>query len=277
MPLNSVKVGNFYIHSVSDGYMIFQRDAFFPNLPIESWKPYPSYSDPKFEMNIGSFVIEGADKTILVDTGLGKLNHHIEQPMRETLLSELEAFSIKPTDIDIVFLTHLHLDHVGTNMTRDNGVWKQTYPKAQYMVGKSDWEMFSRMINNPSFKYLEEQVQPLLSNGSLYLFEGEIPLTEGVVTIPTPGHTPGHTSLLIESDGAKAVIMGDTVHIPPQVEQISWSPDPDRDKALSAETRSDLMDFIEKEHALIISGHFPKPGFGEIIQVGSTRSYRPIT
>ncbi len=277
MPLNSVKVGNFYIHSVSDGYMIFQRDAFFPNLPIESWKPYPSYSDPKFEMNIGSFVIEGADKTIIVDTGLGKLNHHIEQPMRETLLSELEAFSIKPTDIDIVFLTHLHLDHVGTNMTRDNGVWKQTFPKAQYMVGKSDWEMFSRMINNPSFKYLEEQVQPLLSNGSLYLFEGEIALTEGVVTIPTPGHTPGHTSLLIESDGAKAVIMGDTVHIPPQVEQISWSPDPDRDKALSAETRSDLMNFIEKEQALIVSGHFPKPGFGEIIKVGSTRSYRPIT
>ena len=179
-------------------------------------------------------------------------------------------------DIDIVFLTHLNLDHVDTNMTRNNEVWKQTFPNPQHMVRKSDWEVFSHMINKPASNYLEEQVQPLLSSGNLYLFEGEISLTEGVVTIPTPGHAPGHTSLLIDSDGAKAVIVGDAVHIPPQVEQTSWSPDPDRDKKLTAETRSDLINFTEKEHALIASGHFPKPDFEEIIKVGSKRSYRPI-
>ena len=277
MPINSTKVGNFDIYSVSDGYMIFQRDIFFPELTMKAWEQYPSYSLPEFEMNIGSFVIKGGEKTILVDTGLGKLDHHIEQPVRETLLSEVEAFELRPDDIDIVFLTHLHLDHVGTNMTKENGVWKQTFPNATYMVAKSDWEMFNQMADKPAFQYIKEQVQPLLSNGNLDLFEGETSLTDGGTTIPTPGHTPGHTSLLLESEGETAVIIGDAAHIPPQVEQSSWSPSPDRDKTLSAKTRSSLMDFIEKENALIASGHFPKPGFGKIIKIDSRRSYKPIT
>jgi len=115
-------------------------------------------------------------------------------------------FQSGPVDIDIVFLTHLNLDHVDTNMTKDNEVWKQTFPKTQHMVRKSDWEVFSHMINKPASNYLEEQVQPLLSSGNLYLLEGEISLTEWVVTIPTPGHAPGHTSLLIDSDGAKQLL-----------------------------------------------------------------------
>lgn len=276
MPINLAKVGEFNIYSISDGYMIFDKDTFFSELSVESWKPYPSYQAPKFEMNIGSFVIIGADKTILVDTGLGKLDHRIEQPVRETLLSELESLAINKNDIDIVFMTHLHLDHVGTNMTEENGLWRKTFPKAQYMANKSDWELFSRMINKPAFKYIEEQIQPLLSSGDLHLFEGEISLTEGVVTFPTPGHTPGHTSLLVESEGHKAVIIGDAAHIPPQVEQPSWSPSPDLDKNLSAHTRSNLMNFIEKQNALIASGHFPKPGFGKIINLGSSRTYEPL-
>ena len=85
--MNSAKVGNFEIYSISDGYMIFQRDLFFPELSSAEWSPYPSYSLPEFEMNIGSFVIHGPDKTILVDTGLGKLDHHIEQPVQQKLLS----------------------------------------------------------------------------------------------------------------------------------------------------------------------------------------------
>ena len=274
--MNSAKVGNFEIYSISDGYMIFQRDLFFPELSSAEWSPYPSYSLPEFEMNIGSFVIHGPDKTILVDTGLGKLDHHIEQPVQQTLLSELEALKLRPDDIDIVFLTHLHLDHVGTNMTKENGVWKQTFPNAMYMVGRSDWEMFGRMVDKPGFQYIKEQVQPLLSSGSLHLIEGEITVTKGVTTIPTPGHTPGHTSLLIESEGEIAVIIGDAAHVPPQVEQTSWSPSPDRDKKLSAETRASLMDLIERKKALIASGHFPKPGFGKIVKINSRRSYKPL-
>ena len=74
-----------------------------------------------------------------------------------------------------------------------------------------------------------------------------------------------------------AVIVGDAAHIPPQVEQPSWSPAPDRDKKLSAMTRESLMDLIERENALIASGHFPKPGFGEIIKINSRRYYKPLT
>lgn len=153
--------------------MIFQREDFSPTVAKESWRQYPAYSNPKFEMNIGSCVIKGNSKTRLVDTGLEKLDHGIDQPVRETLLSELDAFNIIPNDIDIVFLTHLHMDHVGTSMVKDNGVWKPTFPNARYIVGKSDWEMFSGLLNKPTFKYLKEHIQPLLSNGTLDFFGGK--------------------------------------------------------------------------------------------------------
>ena len=65
------------------------------------------------------------------------------------------------------------MDHVGTSMVKDNGVWKPTFPNARYIVGKSDWEMFSGLLNKPTFKYLKEHIQPLLSNGTLDFFGGK--------------------------------------------------------------------------------------------------------
>ena len=275
--MNSVLLGDTTIFSVSDGRMIFDKSQFFSDIDHENWGDYSEYQGPHFEMNVGSFIIKTKKNVVLVDTGLGKLDHKIEQPERETLVNEIRSAGFSLSDFNIVFMTHLHLDHVGTNMTKTPEGWKPTFPNARYMVSKNDWSYFSRLAERKRFEYLNEQIQPLLDSGALDLFDGESKVTNEITTLPTPGHTPGHSSLLISSKGEKVVILGDAAHIPPQTHETDWSPSPDHDKKLSAKSRNMVMDFIEKENALLASGHFPSPGFGNLVRVNSKRLFVPAS
>lgn len=270
-------VGKTSIYPVSDGRMLFSRDSFFNTLSEKDWVDFPEYSNSQFEMNVGSFIIKTDDQTVLVDTGLGKLDHHIEQTTKETLLPEIAQAGFRPEDFDTVFITHLHLDHVGTNMIKTPTGWQPTFPNARYLVSKNDWSLFSKNINADAFAYLREQIHPLFDNGCLDLFDEDTKLCDEITTLPTPGHTPGHTSLIISSQGEKAIILGDAAHIPPQVEKTHWSPAPDRDKKLSAKSRDMVMQMIEKEHALLASGHFPSPGLGNLVRVRSKRVFIPLS
>ena len=275
--IKDIKVGDTVIYSVSDGDLTFEKNVFFNAQSEEDWKPYSDYHDSKIGMNVGSFIIHTDSRTVLVDTGLGKLDHHLEQTARETLIGEIDAAGFQPQNIATVFLTHMHMDHVGTNMTETDHGWVPTFPNARYVVSKADWTLFGSRVNTRPFAYLKEQIQPLIDADVLDLIEGEINITDEITTLPTPGHTPGHTSLLISSAGEKAVIVGDAAHVPPQIEETHWSPAPDRDKDKSSESRSMMMDLIEKEHALVASGHFPSPGFGNIVRVNSRRKFIPVS
>ena len=275
--IKDIKVGNTVIYSVSDGDLTFEKNVFFNAQSEEDWKPYSDYHDSKIGMNVGSFIIHTDSRTVLVDTGLGKLDHHLEQTARETLIGEIDAAGFQPQNIDTVFLTHMHMDHVGTNMTETDHGWVPTFPNARYVVSKADWTLFGSRVNTRPFAYLKEQIQPLIDADVLDLIEGEINITDEITTLPPPGHTPGHPSLLISSAGEQADIVGDAAHVPPQIEETHWSPAPDRDKDKSSESRSMMMDLIEKEHALVASGHFPSPGFGNIVRVNSRRKFIPVS
>lgn len=275
--MNYVVIGEVEIYSVSDGKLRFPKNEFFADLEESDWKPYKDYAKKTIDLNVGSFIIKTKSKNILVDTGLGKLDHGILQLEKETLISDMYRSGFSVQDIDIVFMTHLHLDHVGTNMTLTKEGWKPTFPNAKYFVSNKDWKLFSKLINTENFKYIKEQVNPLIELNLLDKFDEEISLTKEVTTFPTPGHTPGHTSVLISSKNEKAIITGDAIHIPIQSGNIHWSPSPDRDKKLSAKSRDKLISYIEKEQALIAAGHFAFPGFGKIIKVNSKRTYFPIT
>ena len=275
--MNNYLLGDVEIISVSDGGLVFEASEFFNTVPQEEWDPYPEYSDGRIYMNVGSFILKSSGKTILVDTGLGKLNHHLNQTIKQTLLSDIQKSGISTFDIDMVFMTHLHTDHVGTNMTNSVDGWKPTFENAKYMVHQKDWDLFGARINTEPFEYLKEQVYPLLELGLLNFFSTDINLTDEVSTFETPGHTPGHTSLLIRSRGEMAMILGDALHVPPQVQETHWSPRADRNKTLSTQSRERVVKLLENDNGLIVSGHFPKPGFGRIqINKSKRRIYKPL-
>ncbi len=275
--MNKITIGKTELYPVSDGTIRVRKKEFFGDLHESDWNPYKEYSSQFINLNIGSFIIKTESGTILIDTGLGKLDHGTHQLKKETLISEMDKSGFSVTDIDIVFMTHLHWDHVGTNMTLTKGEWAPTFPNAKYFVSNKDWKLFSRLLDTKSFEYIKEQVNPLIDLGLLNRFENEISLTSEIRTISTPGHTPGHTSVLISSNSEKAIITGDAIHIPLQFNHPDWTPSIDRDKILSTQSRQMIINYIEKEHALIAAGHFPFPGFGNIIKVNSKKTYIPIS
>ena len=237
MPDYITRVGNVEILALSDGSIRFTPADFFPTIPAENWDPYREYFTPEGEMimNLGCFLLRSEGKTILIDTGLGIDTGHLETLDKGKLLDDFNAKGVSRDEVDIVGITHLHIDHVGWNFLYDDdgseegseversGDPQATFANARYWVANADWRVFTRgaLRKRP---YIPAQVLPLQDQGILELFEGEQQLTGEVSTLPTPGHTPGHTSFLVASQGERAVITGDAIHSRAQTQETHWSP-----------------------------------------------------
>ena len=295
MPNYTTRVGNVEILALSDGSIRFTPSDFFPTIPEESWDPYRGDLTPEGEMimNLGCFLLRSEGKTLLIDTGLGIDTGHLETLDKGKLLTDMQAKGINRDEVDIVGITHLHIDHVGWNFlygdesgmgesqsspaseVERSGEARPTFANARYWVNNADWRVFTRgaLRKRP---YIPAQVLPLQEQGILELFEGEQPITGEVSTLPTPGHTPGHTSFLISSQGERAVITGDAIHTRAQAQETHWSPRADSKPDVSAESRKDLLERIERDNAMLISGHFPSTGFGTLVRVEGRRYWQAI-
>ena len=108
------------------------------------------------------------------------------------------------------------------------------------------------------------------------LIEGEYAVTDELTTIETPGHTPGHISIVIVSAGQRGFILGDVAHSPSQAQHRDWNPGFDVDGVTSRRTRHTVLDRLESEGSLVSSGHFPDPGFGRFVRADGRRLWRGI-
>jgi len=274
-----VTVGNAEIVSLSDGRMRYQIRSFFPSVLHQAWEPFGDDVTPDgmFELNIGSYLIRSEGKTVLIDTGVGESGQGFPDGAFGGLLPDLGSKGFAPSEVDVVFMSHLHADHIGWNFRQGpGGALEPTFPNARYMAPKADWDTYTRRAGMKMFAHLQEQVMPLMDLGVLDLVEGECALTSEVTTLPTPGHTPGHMSLLVSSNGERAVIVGDAIHVPPQITEPDWSPRPDVDPIRSKETRHALVDQAEQDGALLAAGHFPSPGFGRVVRLKGRRYWQGL-
>ena len=261
-----VIVGNIEIVSVSDGQGDMSPADVFPTSDIDIWRS--EYGDllddaglihPRF----GSFAFSSGGNMVLVDTGLGGAD--------ATLLAQLSESGVERDSIDLVVLTHIHPDHVGWNMS--DGA--PTFPNARYLVSKTDWDYWTQPEVRAQAPHVDAQMMPLEGLNVLDLIDGEYNVTDEVKTLPTPGHTPGHISLVISSAGESAFILGDVAHSPAQAQYTDWSPGFDVDPDLARETRNAVLDSLEGDGTLVASGHFPQPGFGRFVRSGERRIWQP--
>ncbi len=278
MAKNEITVGNVEIVAVSDGYIGLPIKEFMPTVPDGDWEPYLDQlrADRVLVTNIGSFVLRSDGKTALVDTGLGPGPNTFAEAESGRLLKEMEASGVRPDEVDMVLITHLHRDHVGTNFVLDGDAYRPAFPNARYWLPRADWELFTRRAGMSAFAYIREQVIPLEERAILEFIEGEQALTSNITALPTPGHTVGHTSFLVSSQGEHAVIVGDALHMPAQVERTEWSPRADSDPKQSAESRRSLVERVESQGARMLSGHFPAPGFGRIVRARGRRYWQAL-
>ncbi len=278
MASHIVRVGNVEIMALSDGTLEFDLCNFFPTIPEEEWQPYESHlTEHKVRFNLGSYLIRSAGRTILVDTGLGPKPAETPDVPWGQLLHDFQARGVRPDDVDMVVMTHLHRDHVGWNVQTRDGKYVPTFPRARYWMSAKDWEACHQPDVQPArFPNAPTCVWPLAELGLVELMQGEHSLTRELTAVPTPGHTPGHMSLLITSNGERALVLGDAAHSPVQVHEPDWVSRADMDPDLTRQTRRALLDRLEREALLVAAGHFPAPGFGKIVRLQGRRFWQGL-
>jgi glyoxylase-like metal-dependent hydrolase (beta-lactamase superfamily II) len=275
MPVERVSVGSVEIASVSDGGMRGTPWFFFSGVPPELSTAAlgDDLQDGTFELNFGSFLVRTSGKTVLIDTGAGTKH----APKGGTLLKNLEAIGVRPEDVDIVVNTHLHVDHVGWNCVERDGAFVPTFPKAEYWIAQKEWDYWTdpEVLAEEGAGHLTTDVVPLKDCPQLRLVDGEAAITAELSLLPTPGHTPGHSSLAVSSGGEQAIILGDVAHHPLHLVRI-WIAAVDELPRLSRRTKRALVERMIKEQVLVAAGHFGSGSFGRFVMNDGQRAWTPL-
>jgi glyoxylase-like metal-dependent hydrolase (beta-lactamase superfamily II) len=223
--------------------------------------PHFATEEGRLKMSIHSLVVETPTRRIVVDTGLGNDKQGRGVPVwnnRSTpFLETMTEAGFPPESIDTVLCTHLHVDHVGWNTKLVDGKWVPTFPKARYLFGKTEYQYWRDDTAEPDkVAVFNDSVKPVVDAGQAELIASDHRLCEEVSVIPTPGHSPGHMSVLIESGGEQGLLSGDVAHHPCQMAHLDWSSTVDTDEAQSAATRRELFGRFADTPTLLIGGHF---------------------
>ena len=173
-----------------------------------------------------------------------------------------EALGTPLESIDVVLCTHLHMDHVGWNMREINGESVPTFPNARYLFSKAEIEQSSADSENYDPTVMEPSVQPIIDLGLADFVESDYEITPEVRLLSTPGHTPGHVSVLISSEGEEALITGDMTHSPIQFAEPSLCSSFDWDTDMSTATRERVIERFVNSETLFLGTHFAPPTSG---------------
>jgi glyoxylase-like metal-dependent hydrolase (beta-lactamase superfamily II) len=279
MAKNVIRVGNVEIMALSDGMLEFDLCNFFPTIPEDNWHQYESLltEEHKVRFNLGSYLIRSDGRTILVDTGLGPRPVDTPDVPWGQLMHDFQANGVRPADVDMVVMTHLHRDHVGWNLSPQGERSVPTFPNARYWMSAKDWDVCHQPdIQRERFPNAPTCVWPLAELGLVELMHGEHSITRDLTAVPTPGHTPGHVSILITSGGERALVLGDAAHNPVQIQEPDWVSRADMDPDLTRQTRRALVDRLEREEIIVAAGHFQAPGFGRIVRLQGRRYWQGI-
>src|SRR3954454_8790945 len=224
--------------------------------------PHFANEEGRLKMSIHSLVLETPSRRIVVDTGLGNDKEGRNVPTwnnrKGPFLETLTEAGFAPDSIDTVLCTHLHVDHVGWNTKLVGGQWMPTFAKARYVFGKTEYEYWRDHGHEESDKLavFEDSVKPIADAGSADLVASDHRLTDEITLIPTPGHSPGHMSIHIQSEGQHGLLTGDVAHHPCQMAHLDWSSTADSDPKQSATTRRELFARFADTPTLVIGGHF---------------------
>lgn len=232
---------------------------------------------------VQAFAIEAGGLRLLVDPGVGDDKPRPEIPawsgMRSGSLDRLKAIGFGPDAVDIVLLTHLHLDHVGW-LTRlgGDGQWIPTFWRARHLFVDREldhWLGRPAGSSPDAIAAIDDSVRPVVDAGLVERVGPATIVASGVSLLPSHGHTPGHVSVLIESADRSAIITGDAIHHPVQLAHPEWGSASDSDPTAAYNSRIDLLERCVSTGALLIGSHFAEPSAGLVIRDGSAYRLMP--
>ncbi|MFK7914385.1 MAG: MBL fold metallo-hydrolase [Pseudomonadales bacterium] len=264
-------------------------DAFLPDatpdavLPIDWLQPDFITPEGVLKFSIHALVVETPTRRIIVDTCVGNDKDRAAFPdwhqLQTAFLTDLNAAGYPRESIDTVLCTHLHLDHVGWNTMLVDGRWVPTFPNADYLLERVEYNYVNDEAESDTVEpwlrdmnraVMADSIRPVEAAGLSKVVANDHRICDEVRLIPTPGHTIGHVSVLIRSAGESALITGDFTHHPCQLAHPEWSVTTDYDAAESQQTRLSTFSEYADTPTLVIGTHWPEPTAGYIVRDGGT-------
>ena len=237
-------------------------------------QPHFATADGRMILSFQAFVLRSRGKAYMIDTCIGndrQREFDVFTNMQTSFLQDLRDAGFPPEQIAGVLCTHLHFDHVGWNTQKVGGKWVPTFPQAKYYFGRKEWAHWKQLRDTGGYHHVDhlaDSIDPVMEAGLVEFIDPEFTLTDEVSLIPTPGHTPGHVSVLIRSKGQEAVITGDMMHHPIQLAVPGTHGRFDMDQAEGAKTRVEFIGRFANTPTLVIGSHFSDPTAGHIVSDG---------
>lgn len=237
--------------------------------------------DSAVEMSIHSWLVETPQHRLLIDTASGNakdrpfssLFHQLRSPWLENLTST----GVNPGDIDYVLHTHLHVDHVGWNTVWNGDRWIPTFVNAMHVCSQAEMDFYDSPASATRAVVFEDSIRPVRDAGQLKVIGNHgVELLPGIKFHPTPGHSPGHMSITIESGNEVAFFCGDVMHSPLQVISPGWNSMFCAEQSAACESREWLLQHACSGRTTLFTSHFAESSVGRVTQAAGQYAWEFI-
>jgi len=266
----SFDVGEFRCHAIDDGVSTYATGAFLFASASEAQYGHAILElgqDPKaIPCSNTCLLVEAGAVTILIDTGLGAVaeaGNGVDNLGQ--LRSGLDELGVKPSDIDIVILTHLHGDHSFGCLAEDGK--RPVFTAARHVVHRAEWDHI-----HPSLADRADALMQLFDS-----VEGNEAVLPGVGLVAAPGHSCGHCAVHIESGGEVLLCVGDAIAHPLNLRHPEWTMAHETNPSLAIASRRKLIDLAISEHSLVHAFHMPFPSVGKIVPTEEAYQWKPLS
>jgi len=266
--------------------------GFLPGLDAAALARHRAVLEPEFvdladdalRVAVQSYVVRSGDRTILIDSCIGDDRDRPQVPAWNQrhgtgFLDRIRQADTDPAAVDIVFCTHLHVDHVGWNTRLADGRFVPTFANARYLFGRAelaDWLAQRAAGTMPALHgaAIEDSVMPILDVGRADLVDDGHELAPGLALTPLPGHTPGQMGVRLDHPSGRAVFCADAMHSPVQIVQPDVSTVSDIDRAQARVTRLALLEEAVETGRLMVPAHFRGRRCGRVRRAGD--AFAPV-
>ncbi|MBY5558443.1 MBL fold metallo-hydrolase (plasmid) [Rhizobium leguminosarum] len=274
-----VKLGSHEITALSDGTAKIPMSKIYKNIGEEEAETYlvDRYQAGSAEISVNAFLVNTGERLVLIDAGTGNLMG----PSLGKLVSNIEASGYKASEIDDVILTHIHADHSGGLIANGSRVYENAVlhvnRREELFWLKADAKSKADQVLGPQIAQAEQCVGPYADAGRLQTFDDNAAPVPGFGSVLLAGHTPGHSGIIVESEGEKIIFWGDVAHGDVlQYDHPEVTVDFDVDQKAAAAARAVAFAEAADQRYLVAGAHHAFPGIGHVRRDDSNYDWVPI-